>query len=184
MADRNGVPLGAGPDDDLTVIEVNKSAGDAIMKLLDCRKKKWDGDPEEDPTGPVPVRRCCGQTAGGMGRSRVGCSSLSSIRRTRRSRRTPRGMVRSISSRASRLRFPRSTSTTGEIYTPGMDPEQVANIFARWQFWFDNPEDEDDKGLIYIPTDEEKFLWLARGFVAQPKLFSYAMSDHPDLYGR
>ena len=183
---RREFPLGADPADDLTIIQLPGSAGDALMHMLDRRKPEFNGDPEEDPAGPYVYGDPCGiyneddfTVNGGVFVTVFNPKKV-----------------------GKRFKDNKHTSWDGKIadvqgyevvlskryvldkvqYTPGLSTENTQEVFKKSQFWLDDPDNPSSPGLLYFPTQEEQLHWIARGFATVPKMIKFAWADHPEFF--
>ena len=68
----------------------------------------------------------------------------------------------------------------GQI-TPDMSPEETAVALKKVRFWFDNPNDPTDKGILFFPSPEEQMIFIAKAYASVPKLVEYAFSENREL---
>ena len=175
-------PLGLGRKDRLQVFQLPVSAGMGLMQLFDREKESYDGDPSADPNVPfvfgdpvgtyLPKKRC---VRGGY-IVRLLNPQVTKVRPAPNNTFTgpPReGETRRIGYVVELLT---EYEHDGRRYTPDLSAEDTAAVFAKSQFWFDDPE-ANSPGLLRIAPYEQQAVWIARAFRTVPQLVSWALSE-------
>ena len=196
------VPLGWDPADDLPIIEMSVGAGDKLVDLFDVEKKDTSNVDEEnrpwdkflfgDPVGVYSEKER--RVKGGL------LLAIFNPRKTRviKPKKEGEPMMFDI------LGNPRPRYTTtwdGQIpkfqgyeagvmrsfksadgvdFTAELTEEQTDIIKSKWQFWWDDPGNPNNPGMLRVPSDEEQMVMIAKGFKAAPKLIEFCFADHPD----
>ena len=68
----------------------------------------------------------------------------------------------------------------GAKVSSDLDAAATARILEKSQFWWDDPDDPSDKGLIYVPPVEEQLVMIARGFSSVPGLYEFGFDAYPE----
>ena len=174
------LPLGLDPKDDLTVFQISDTAGDGLMDLLDVKKAEWEGDEEADPTLPFKYGSAVGRfdqkkrvLHGGL------FVTVFNPKKTKIKKATSwSGEIKEIQGYESAVS--RIWTSDGVDYTPDIDSKGVDQIFAKSQFWFDDPE-SNSKGILRIAPVEQQCLWIAQAFKPVPKLVLFAFVDREEF---
>ena len=181
-ADRK-LPLGEDPGDGLVVIQLPASANQ-LVKLLDKRKpaearanddtKPWLDFLYGDPVGIYDP--ATSTIKGGLIITCFKPSKGDEIPQ----RSSWNGEISTFSGyefAVNNVYSPRANCKVGA----SMNAAQTAVIKDKVQFWFDDPDNANSKGLLRIATTEEQCLWIAKAFKTEPQLLQFCWADHPEF---
>lgn len=181
-ADR-ALPLGLEPEDPLPIIQLSESAGENLVHLLDTRKDHYEGDEEADPHLPFKYGSVVGLYDKATKTLRGGLFvSIYNPRKTRITAHTSwAGEYREVQPYEAALSNKYEAQFKGRklVFQPSMTAAQVAQVFAKGQFWLPG-EDPKDRGLLRFAPYEEQALWIARAFAPVAELVRLAFLDHPE----
>jgi hypothetical protein len=179
------LPLGMDENDALVVVQMSTSAGGKVLDLLDVPKKGFDGDAEErpweafkygDPTGVYDAK--AGTVKGGVILVLFNPEKTKSIKKN--TTWDPDAKQDSFKGYEAAVRLSYK-GADGDKFPAQLREQDVENVFARSQFWFDEP-DGGEQGLIYVPSIEEQCVLIAKAFRSCPKLITFAWADHEDEF--
>ena len=182
------LPLGADPDDDLVIVEMGDSAGEALMSLLAVRKDSFEGDETANPALPFFYGDPCGHydeetciLSGGLFFT-IWCPKNFRQFRPKTKHHSWDGKYGDFPTYECLVS--RKYRHEGQVYTPDRNEAGTEQIFSKWQFWYPDIDDEEaSEGLLHIPSVEEQCTLIARAFKAAPKLLMFAWADNWDEYG-
>ncbi len=179
------LPLGMDENDDLVVIQMSVSAGSKILDLLDTPKKKFDGDADERPWEAFKYGDATGvydpkteTVEGGVILVLFNPEKTKSIKKNTTWDPAAKQSDFKGYEAAVRKSF---TGSDGDKFSAELRSQDVENIFARSQFWFDD-EESGQPGLIFVPSIEEQCVMIAKAFRAAPKLLQFAWADQEDEF--
>lgn len=72
-----------------------------------------------------------------------------------------------------------------QIHAPDMDAARAERVRDHFQFWWDDENDPNEKGLLRIPCVEEQCRYMAQGLAGVTevdKLFRFAWGDHTEFF--
>lgn len=188
------VPYGLGADDDLVVIQLKSGAAVGIMDVLDRKKKDFDGDPEaNNHTASFrygdPVGRFNPKDKTLTGGVIMAVYNPLHCKNTFRDPKTKKLVGTSWDGKKPESGIwgyegavLRELTLDGDTYKPDLGADEVQRIFDIGQFWFDDPNDPSQKGLIRIPSLEEQCLMIAKAFKSAGKLVQFAWGDHDEFF--
>jgi hypothetical protein len=181
--ERRDKPFGLGKDD-LCVIQLKKSAGDAMMDMFNLRKDEFEGDESEDvncgfvfgdPVGTfLPKKRVV------KGGSFV---QIFNPYKTRIVGHHSSWSGEIAETQGYEAAIHREFRLDGRVYQPDLDSEDVDFLFDHLQFWFPGEDINGNRvpGLLHIGPPEQQMLWIAQAFRSVPKLIIWALGDHDEL---
>ena len=187
IAERDGVAMGLGEDDDTVLIQLSVSAGDGLLDLLATQRPAekipnnvtpeshpWRFLTYGDPTG-VP-------NADGSQLSKGVFMTVFDPKKVKNitTHTTWDGTIKETGQGYESAISRKFVAANGKEVSADMDAAALAKAKDSWQFWFDDPG-SGQKGLLKVPSIEEQCLMIAKGFKDVPELLEFAWADHPEF---
>ena len=181
MADRD-VPLGLGEKDDLVVVQLSESAGDAIVDLVNRTKDEYEGDADENPNLPFvygdPVGRYDPEkrvVRGGWIYTVFNPANTKIHENT-----TWSGKIDPKAREHYEVAVSKEYVSGDRVFKASMGPDAVEQVFAKGQFWLPDP-DSGEKGILNFESPREQVLRIVTAFQRVPRLLQFAFDDHEEF---
>jgi hypothetical protein len=198
--DRKNLPKGFNDDDPLVVIQLKDYSGRALMDILDRKKKDFQGNPLDrnctagfawgDPVGTFD--KAAGVLNGGLimavynGQNFRGFIDQRECPELREWKVGTSWNGQPPGAEGKRQIWKHEMGVSSGLTINGIRHERSFNdkltkiALARTQYWFDNPADPTDKGLLRIEPYAAQYEFIAEAFKPEPHLYEYAFADVSD----
>lgn len=179
---RNGIPLGEGPNDPLTVLVLPISAGRKILQMCNVEKQDWEGDEHIDPSVMFKYGDPCGKfnqkkgtVNGGLFFTVYNPDVVDIDKNTSFKGITNPQVVEYECAVSTKYEGPNGTISAS------LNAGQVDNIFNKHLFlWKDSDDDPQDSYLLHEPSIEERCVMLSKAFRQVPDLLRFSWMSHPE----
>lgn len=169
---QNGIALGEGTQDGTIIIQMTKSAGEALFNALELPNEKWNGAGDDwenaykygDIIAPKQGRFVCIHDPDAFPKEEILPSKKPRVGRAK-----DRNAKKDFTSYSVIIR--KTYESRGQKVSPSL-ADKTDMLRKRIRFWPD---------VLRIPSHEELAAWIAHGFKPVPKLLIFAWQDHPEF---
>lgn len=175
------LPFGLSNDDPLPVLQVAESVGDGILDLFALENPEWSGSDADlyarfKYGSPLGIFDQSARVLKGGWLFIVYNPKVTQIRKDS----SWSGEIRDIQEYEVALR--NRWEHRNKTYVPDMSASETSQIFKKGAWWFNDPDNPANVGLLRFPSPEEQVLFISRAFRSCPNLVRFAFYDHPEWF--
>ena len=185
LSDRD-LPLGAAQNDDLVVVQLSQGAGMNLFKLFSQERKEFDGDEDTNPAiryrlgDPCGIPQKDGSVKGGWFLHIWHPGKFKAFKPAKPAFSSWNGEI-TAGKQGYEIYGSKEMPVDGKVIGPSLSVERAEVVKNKWQYWTPS-DDGSQQGLLYIPSQDEQCLLVAKCFRTMPGMIQQAWADHPEFF--